>query len=255
MRIAEIAAASARSGMVICALITASVCPALAQPDTALSDLIKRQTQEFSEAGQVGDFATMAKYLDPDVVFMNETGEVATKADLVGGEHPPPGPKPADRTIEVTEWQLRPQGHGQTATATFVDVLTLDFHGQSVVYKFRSTETWAKRKDGWKMIASQTMNVQKDPASVALPADALDSYVGVYEVDPGYKVEIRRDGDGLVASANGGAPVPLKAELRDLLFVPGMPNARRLFERDPAGRVTGYISRRDGTDIVLKKVA
>jgi hypothetical protein len=42
MRIAEIAAASARSGMIICALIMALACPALAQPDTAFSDLIKR---------------------------------------------------------------------------------------------------------------------------------------------------------------------------------------------------------------------
>jgi hypothetical protein len=155
----------------------------------------------------------------------------------------------------VTEWALRSQGHGQTATATFVDVLTLQFHGQTLVYRYRSTETWARRPDGWKMIASQTMNVVQDPPAATLPAADLDAYAGVYEVDPSYKVEIRRDGDGLVALTNGGAPVALKAELRDVLFVPGIPNARRIFQRDMAGHITGYISRRDGTDAVLKKIA
>jgi ketosteroid isomerase-like protein len=225
-----------------------------ADPNAALWALLKRQTQEFSEAGQAGDVAVMAKYLDPDVVFMNETGSIVSKEDLVGGDHPPPV-KPSDRTIEVTEWALRAQGGGQTATATFVDVLTLQFHGQTVVYKYRSTETWVRRTDGWKMIASQTMNVLKDPTAVTLSVTDLDAYVGFYEVDPTYKVEIRRDGDGLVALANGGTPSVLKAELRDVLFVPGAPNGRRIFQRDNAGRVTGYIGRRDGTDIVLRKIA
>jgi hypothetical protein len=123
------------------------------------------------------------------------------------------------------------------------------------VYKYRSTETWAKRADGWKMIASQTMNVVQDPVAASLPPADLDAYVGIYEVDPSYTVEIKRDGDGLVALTNGGTPLALKAELRDVLFVPGVPNARRIFQRDFAGHITGYISRRDGTDAVLRKIA
>jgi ketosteroid isomerase-like protein len=260
---------AARQGSRIAILLAAGVTACLVNPawgqtatnpDTALSDLLKLQTQAFSEAGQVGDLATMAKYLDPDVVFMNETGSIASRKDLVGDGPPPPFTKAPDRsipdrTIKVTEWALRPQGHGQTATATFVDVVTVQFHGQTLVYKYRSTETWAKRADGWKMIASQTMNVVQDPVAASLPAADLDAYVGTYEVDPSYKVEIRRDGDGLVALTNGGTPLALKAELRDVLFVPGVPNARRIFQRDVAGHVTGYISRRDGTDAVLRKIA
>jgi ketosteroid isomerase-like protein len=222
-----------------------------AKTDAALSDLLKAQTQAFSEAGQVGDAAAFERYLDPDVVFMNETGAIATKKELV--DSATPQPKAADRSIKVTEWALRRQG--DTATATFVDVLTQSFHGQTLVYRFRSTETWAKRPDGWKMIASQTMTVPRDPPAVTLAAADLDAYAGVYQVDPEYKVIITRDGEGLTASANGAAPIALKAELRDVLFVPGAPNGRRIFQRDAQGRVTGYISRRDGTDIVLKKVA
>jgi ketosteroid isomerase-like protein len=222
--------------------------------DAALSDLLKRQTQAFSEAGQAGDTVTLAKYLDPDVVFMNETGEVVTKADMVKSTGAPPK-APADRTIEVTEWKLHSQGGGQTATATFVDVLTQHFHGQTLVMRYRSTETWAKRRDGWKMIASQTMNVQNDPVAVSLPVSDLDAYVGVYQIDPTFKVSIARDLNGLTSSSNGARPVAMKAELRDVFFTPGIPNARRLFQRDATGRITGYIARRDGVDTVLTKIS
>ena len=243
-------------------ILAATAASASATPaggsDRDVSALLKRQTQAFSEAGQAGDKATLAKYLDPDVVFMNETGEIVTKADMVkanmvkaGGASPP---KPTDRSIEVTDWALRIQGGGQTATATFVDVLTQHFHGQTLVYRFRSTETWARRPEGWKMIASQTMNVQRDPPAVQLSAEDLNAYVGVYQADPDYKVTIARSADGLTASTNGSPPMAIQAELRDVFFLPGIPNMRRIFQRDGGGQIAGYVSRRDGVDIILSKV-
>lgn len=242
------------AGVLILALTGANAFAAPAdRADRDLSALLKRQTQVFSEAGQAGDTAILGKYLDPDVVFMNETGEIVTKADMVKSNGAAPR-KPTDRSIEVTDWVLHRQGGGQTATATFVDVLTQRFHGQTLIYRFRSTETWARRVDGWKMIASQTMNVQQDPPAVRLPAADLDTYVGVYRADQDLKVIIARSAQGLTASTNGGAPVPIMAELRDVFFLPGIPNMRRIFQRDASGQVTGYVSRRDGVDIALSKI-
>jgi len=234
------------------ALAGGAACAApVADDDAALSALLKQQTQAFSEAGQKGDAATMDRYLDADLVFTNETGAIGTKQDLMSGVNPPPANAPK-RRIEVTNWALRRQG--EVATATFIDVVTQDFTGQTLVLRFQSTETWAKRPDGWKMIASQTMNLARPPPAIALPPAELDAYVGVYQVDPTYVVRIARDGDGLTASANGGAPSPLEVELRDVLFTPGAPSVRKIFQRDAAGRVVGYINRRDGADLVFSKV-
>lgn len=223
-----------------------------AHDDPELSALLKMQTQAFSEAGQKGDAATIDRYLDPEVVFTNETGAIATKKDLVEGTTPTP-PGAPKRHIEVTNWSLHRQGN--VATATFIDEVTQQFQGQSLVLRFQSTETWAKRASGWKMIASHTMNVQRAPEAITLPPPKLDAYVGVYQVDPTYVVTITRSGDGLEASANGGAAVPLKVEIRDVLFTPGAPNVRKIFQRDAAGHVVGYINRRDGGDLIFKKVA
>ena len=224
---------------------------AYATDDAALSALLKKQTQAFSDAGQKGDAATIDRYLDPDVVFTNETGAIATKKDLVEGTTPTPANAPK-RRIEVTNWALRRQG--DVATATFIDKLTQEFHGQTLILQFQSTETWAKRADGWKMIASHTMNVQHAPQAIHLSPAELDPYVGVYQLDPTFVVKITRRGDGLEASANGGAAVPLQVEIKDVLFTPSAPNVRRLFQRDAAGRIIGYINRRDGSDLVFKRV-
>ena len=53
--------------------------------------LLHKQTQAFSDAGQRGDGAAMAKMLDPDVIFFNETGEKATRADMAGATPPAAG--------------------------------------------------------------------------------------------------------------------------------------------------------------------
>jgi ketosteroid isomerase-like protein len=224
-----------------------------AMSDPQLSELLKKQTQAFSEAGQNGDAATIARYLDPDVAFTNETGEIATKKEIVDSTSPPP-PGAGSRHIEVTNWVLHRQGQ-DLATATFIDQLTQDFHGQQLVLRFQSTETWAKRKEGWKMIASHTMNAPRDPAAITLSPAELDEYVGTYQLDSTYSVKIARDGEGLTASANAAPGVAMKVEVKDVLFIPGAFNVRRIFQRDQAGHVIGYISRRDGSDLILKKVA
>ena len=59
-----------------------------------VAKLIERQSQEFSDASASGDAATIAKYLDDRVIFMNETGEISDKKGIVDGttadaqEHP-----------------------------------------------------------------------------------------------------------------------------------------------------------------------
>jgi hypothetical protein len=222
-----------------------------ASDDPELSALLKAQTQEFSEAGLKGDASVFERYLDPDVVFTNEAGDISTKQDLVDGTSPAPagGPK---RRIAVTNWVLHRQG--EVATATFVDELTQEFAGQTLVLRFQSTETWARRPDGWKMIASHTMNVQRPPAPIDPAPSELDAYVGVYAVDPSYVVRITRAGDGLAASANGGPAVPLLVEVKDVLFTPAAPNVRKIFRRDRAGRIVDYVNRRDGVDLIFRRV-
>jgi hypothetical protein len=220
-----------------------------AQTDDELSALLKRQTQEFSEAGQQGDKSALDSYLDPNVMFTEEDGSVVTKKDILDGAGPPP--KGVQEKIVVTEWVMR--RFGAVAVTAFVDDQTEDFHGQTLHFKYRSTEAWRLDHGHWRMIASQTLALQQDPPAVQLESAVLDQYVGTYTVGADLVYTISRQGDQLTGAANGGSPVVLEAELRDVLFAPGHPRIRKIFKRDESGRVTGYVSRREGRDVMFTK--
>jgi ketosteroid isomerase-like protein len=216
----------------------------------SLSDLLKRQTQEFSDAGKAGDAAAMDRLLDPDVVFTNENNEASTKKDLVSSAKPPAGG--VKSSIQVTNWHL--QQFGDVAVGRFVDVLTQDFHGQTLHAEFFSTETWKKEQDGWKMIASQTTQVPHDPPGVTLSTKLLDEYAGTYSAGPDFSFVFTRKGGDLFAACGGGKPTLQKVELADVLFTPGTPRTRKIFQRDAKGKITSFLYRRDGSDIVFKRV-
>lgn len=74
-----------------------------------------------------------------------------------------------------------------------------------------------------------------------------------YDAGEGVAVKITRVGDGIASSTNGGPPVVMKPELKDVFFLPGQPQLRRLFERDSSGRVVGYINRLAGQDLRARR--
>lgn len=235
---------------VVALLLTALPMSAFAGED--VSALLKAKTQAFSEAGQEGNAAVLAEDLDDHVVFVNEGGDMPTKKDILDSVGPPP--KGVKNHIEVTKWSLTQ--HGSTAVANFTDVLTKTIGSQTVVYDYLSTEVWQKKKGRWLMISSQTLAVDQDPPVVTLPASVLDQYVGEYKLSDDFVYRIARDGDHLTGAMNGGTPVVLQPEMKDVLFTPGpgQLGLRRIFQRDEAGNIVSFLSRRQGRDVVLTKV-
>jgi ketosteroid isomerase-like protein len=232
-------------------MLVALACSGAAHADEDVSALLQRQTQAFSDAGKTGDAAVMEKYLAPDVVFFNETGEQATKKDIVDGATPPPAGAPR-QTITTTDWNC--VVHGDVAVASFVDVLDQTVGGKPVRLRFRSVETWLKQDGGWKMIGSETLTLQGDPAAVAVDAKTLDDYAGSYSAGPGLTMTFTRKGDELLAALNGGAQTVQKLEARDIAFTPGRGSARKVFQRDDHGRITGFAYLRPGSDLFFKRV-
>lgn len=228
-----------------------------ARADEDVAALIKRQSQEFSDASASGDTKVFEKYLDDDVVFMNENGEIATKRDLVGEPTPAPGapnvkPGPVQQKLVQKDFAIKV--HGNVAVTSFTDESTVQIHDQVQHARFRSIEVWMKKPRGWLMISSQTLAENSDPPAVTLPRKVIDEYVGTYKIADDFVYKIARAGDGLVGSLNGALPSPIKAEVADVLFTPGQPRLRKIIQRDPRGKVTGFVSRREGRDLVFKRV-
>ena len=85
-------------------------------------------------------------------------------------------------------------------------------------------------------------------------SEDLNAYAGRYAANDLIYV-IARDGDRLMGGREGKPPVALTPELPDVFFAAGQLRTRKIFQRDPAGKVTGFLDRREGVDVVWKKVS
>ena len=218
--------------------------PAFAEDSCAL---LHRRTQAFSDAGQSGNGAVMAEILDADVIFFNETGEKATRADMAGATPTPAGA--SSHNIKTTEWECK--DFGSAAVTSFIDVLD---EGRPSETKFRSVETWRKKGNVWKMIGSETLTLQQDPDPVVLDATALDEYSGSYKAGADMTFIFARKGTDLVASLNDGPQTTQKAQARDIFFTPGHGATPKVFQRGSDGKITGFIFLRGKNSIVFKRV-
>jgi hypothetical protein len=232
------------------ATLFAAAAPAQAANDPALTALLQAKTQALVDAIASGDKAVWLAATDPSLLFVSEDNEVKTRDALLKELTPlPPG---LVGSIKVMDYRL--QRHGDVAVATYIADETLDYHGQTIKTQFRTTDSWRQASGKWTMVSSMTLAVLHDPPAIALPAAKLADYIGRYQLTPAIHYTIRRDGTRLLGVRDGRPEVELKAEAADLFFVPGAPRSRKVFLRDAGGDVIGFADRREGNDIVWRRI-
>ena len=208
--------------------------------------IVERQSRELSDASAAGDGKTLGTLVDDRVIFMNETGEIATKKDLADSTPPPAGV-----VNKLVQSDVRIEMHGDTAVTSFTDNLTQHANGAVRTASFLSTEVWQKKDGRWLLVSSQTMTKPKEPEATTLKPGELDDYVGTYSAN-GVNVRIERKDAALASSTNGAEATKLDIEARDVAFTPGQPRLRRVFIRD-GGKVTGFLSIRESGDVFFKR--
>jgi hypothetical protein len=206
---------------------------------------LRAADQALLDAIAPGDRAAWDRALTPDAVYVDEDGRVLDRATFLAELLPLP--KGLSGHIAIVDYRVRLDGD----TALVVQRLDEheDYFGQPLRAAYLMTETWLLRAGAWRLAMVHAWVVAPDPPALALPAAELEEYVGRYAGPGGQAWEIRREGGELVGGRVGGTMRPLRAEMRDLLFVAGQPRVRKLFQRDGQGRVTGFIDRREGEDI------
>lgn len=216
-----------------------------------VSALLLRKTQAFSDAGPVGDGKAMAAMADDRLIFFNENGDRATKEDLASITASPPNG--VTTRMSVGDWDCRV--HGDVAVTSFIDSQQrTDALGHVTHARFRSVETWLRQGGDWRMIGSETVALVDDPPAIAIAPVMLDQYVGAYQAASGQRFDIARNGDDLTAATGNQPPVVQKAEAPDIFFTPGAARAIRIFQRDPSGKVTGFINHRAGQDVMFRRL-
>ena len=206
--------------------------------------VLRAQTQALLDAIAAGDAAVWDRYVDPRILYASEAGELETKAQLLAELKPlPPG---ISGKIAIGRFEVRQ--HGDTAVVLHVDEEDEDYFGHPIHAQYLTTATWRLGPDGWKLIATQVLATLLDP-----PAQ-LDEYAGAYQLTEAIRTTIRREGDHLIGERTGRPAQELRVEARDVLFVPGQPRSRKVFQRDAGGRITGFADRREARDVVWTRL-
>jgi len=239
-------ASSLASWLAACAPAPATPTAAVVPAPGNVEAVLRTQTQALLDAVAAGDTAVWDRYLDPQIVYLSEAGEVETKAQLL--DELKPLPAGITGHIAISRFDVRP--FGDTAVVVHVDEESENYFGHELHAQYMNTATWRLGAGGWKLIAQQLLATLVDPPAIALPAAQLDDYAGSYRLTDEIHYAIRRDGDHLVGERTGRPPQALRVEARDVVFVPGQPRSRKVFQRDAAGRITGFADRREGRDIV-----
>ena len=228
-----------------CAVALVVAAPVQAAPDSALTAQLRAKTQVLVDAIAPGDTKTWLAATDPRLLFVSENNEVLTRNQLL--KQLEPLPQGLVGSIKVIDFHV--QRHGDTAVSTYIADETLDYHGQLLKTKFRTTDTWHRARGKWTVVASMTLAVLNDPPAIRLPVATLREYAGRYQLTPEIHYAIREDAGRLLGQREGGKEVELQAEAPDLFFIAGSPRSRKVFYRDQAGKVVGFGDRREGQDI------
>jgi CubicO group peptidase (beta-lactamase class C family) len=88
---------------------------------------------------------------------------------------------------------------------------------------------------------------------VKVAPDVLAAYPGVYQLQPGVTMTITMDGDQLQSQLTGQPKVAIYPEADGRFFLKVV-EAELVFEKDPAGKVTGVVLHQNGQQMHLKRL-
>ncbi len=166
----------------------------------------------------------------------------------------------AGAAMQSVESTVLPAAHlvvhrqGDVAVATFIHERITHFYGLTLHTQYRSTETWVKRGETWKMLALQSRALEQEMPVRDLAKDEMGDYAGSYAAGAGLAGEISWHQGELQLHTAGAAPYPLRPIVRDDFASPGSPGTGTLFQRNQDGRVAGFVLRCQGQDLLFVKL-
>lgn len=224
----------------------ASTAPAQTDPTR---ETLLAMTQELADALAPADKRVWDQYADPDLLYVSEDDVVSDKAKFL--DDLKPLPKGFGGTILVTGFQLRNKRDVAVTTYELAEAEWVE--GHLIHDRFRETDTWHTTPEGWRLLSAHVMAVNKDPPAVSMKLAELQHYAGHYMFSPTTSEVIRADAGRLIAEREGRPPQILLPEAPDVFFTPGAPRVRQIFQRDAAGKVVGFVKRREGEDLPWRK--
>jgi uncharacterized protein DUF4440 len=213
------------------------------------TNLLRAKDQALLDAIAPGDRKVWDDVLASNAVYVDENGAVMNRAEYLKQLEPlPPG---ASGTLRIASYSA--SFSGDLATVIHTDDEQENYYGQIFHAQYLMTETWRHDSGDWKLYLVHVYAVQKDPPAISLPSESMAEYAGRYSGGSDLNYVVEWDGKQLKGGRLGKTSSPLQVEVRDVLFIPGQPRVRKIFQRNSSGQITGFVDRREGEDLVWKR--
>jgi hypothetical protein len=199
-----------------------------------------------------GDATVWQRYLSEKVVYVSETGQVVNKKELLEGFTS--FPQGITGSIEVRN--VRITEYDNMAVAVFDAHEKQTIYDQRIEVNYRSTWTWHRENNRWRLIAAHNLVLAKDPAPLPIDTRRLADFVGTYELSRQRRYVIEQQGNTLRGGREGSQLMPLIA-VGDNVFVEAGGNLGilRIFVRGKNGAVERMVQRRKFADLDWVRLA
>ena len=235
--------------MTLLALLAAFALQTSPSTPDQITALLHAQDQALMDSIASGDRKTWDQALAADAVVVDENGAIIDRAEYLKQIEPlPPG---ISGSIHISSYSAHVSG--DVATVIHTDDEQENFHGQALTAQYLTTETWQREGKEWKLHLMHVYAVLKDPPAISLSQADLKQYVGRYRAASDLVYVIQLDGQQLVGGRQGGSMKPLQVEVQDVLFIPGQPRIRKIFQRDEKGKIIAFVDRRESWDLVWRR--
>ena len=184
-----------------------------------------------------GDTAELVQAFAPELEWTSgASGATAKRPQLVAALRTPP---PTGTRFEVDSIAVTTLG-----PIALVQLVRTDHWPIGVVgYNTRSrvAQVYVSRNGTWQLVRHTQTWIPKMAESVSLDSFALSAFVGRYEIRADYIDTVVLKGSQLVATATGEVEGARLVPIAATVFRPDGVGAPIAFERNEAGRITGYV--------------
>jgi len=144
--------------------------------------------------------------------------------------------------------------YGETAVAAYRLELDEDWSGQKLFGASHVTDVFAHRSGRWLLVAHQETPIPNGRrVAVRIDPDVFDAYTGEYQFTPSYVVKVKRQGDKLMDLWPGDLDYVEDVPVDQSTFVARGEPGEMIYVKGADGKVTHFILRTAGGDLIAKK--